>query len=358
MRFSFPKSATGLAGYLILCSEVAGRIIRRKQKKSRTGAQSSTPGLRLRTSKLKLQLSTEFVKRAQMTTSIAEAILQGAHRLRQAGVPEARREARSLLAHVLDRDRSFILSHAEDPIREEPLSQFNEYLERRAQREPLQYITGHQEFFGLDFEVTADVLIPRPETELLVEAAVKLAAGRPTAPFICDVGTGSGCLAITLVHELRKTPGARAVAVDISPAALAIAKRNAARHSVSEQVDFVVSDCFAALDPQNPRQSSFDLIVSNPPYVADAALTGLQREVRDFEPRLALAAGPDGLAIIRRLLLEAGSFLKPGGHLLFEVGFDQSTAVEQLIDRDRWNLMDIYDDLQGIPRIVALEKLA
>jgi release factor glutamine methyltransferase len=290
-----------------------------------------------------------------MTTSIAEAILQGAHQLRQAGVVEARREAGSLVAFVLDRDRSFILSHAEDSIDEEQAARLHAYLERRAQGEPLQYITGHQEFFGLDFEVTSDVLIPRPETELLVESALKLAAG--SAPFICDVGTGSGCIAITLLHELREIPGARAVALDISPAALEVAKRNAARHSVTEQIDFVISDCFASLNQQDPSQSSFDLIVSNPPYVEEGALASLQREVRDFEPRAALVAGADGLAVIRRLLLEAGSFLKTGGHFLFEIGFDQSAAVEQLIDRNTWKLLGIYDDLQGIPRTVALEKL-
>lgn len=291
-----------------------------------------------------------------MTTSIAEAILQGAHKLRKAGVPEARREAGSLVAYVLDRDRSFILSHAEDPLGQEQTERLRDCVERRAQGEPLQYITGHQEFFGLDFEVTRDVLIPRPETELLVETGLGLLMGRDDAPFICDVGTGSGCIAVTLLHELREKSGARAVAIDISPAALAVAKRNAARHAVTERVDFVISDCFSALSPQEPGQSFFDLIVSNPPYVAEHALAGLQREVRDFEPRLALAAGRDGLSIIRRLLLEAGSFLKTGGHFLFEVGFDQSAAVEQLIDRDIWKLLDIHKDLQGIRRAVVLEK--
>lgn len=293
-----------------------------------------------------------------MSTSIADAILQGAHRLREAGVPEARREAGSLVAHILDRDRSFILSHAEDPVSPDQLRQFQVFLERRAQREPLQYITGHQEFFGLDFEVTSDVLIPRPETELLVETSLKLSAGNETAPFICDVGTGSGCIVIALLHELRKIPGTRAVAIDVSPAAVAVAKRNAARHSLTERIDFVISDCLASLDPQNPLQSSFDLIVSNPPYVEELALVGLQREVRDFEPSLALAAGPDGLAVIRRLLLEAGNFLKSGGHLLFEIGFTQSTAVKKLIDPKKWKLLEICEDLQGIPRTIALQKIS
>jgi release factor glutamine methyltransferase len=292
---------------------------------------------------------------AVMATSIAEAILKGTDNLRKAGVTEARRDAGSLAAHVLRRNRSFIISHADDAINQNQLEAFRQCIELRAKGKPLQYITGLQEFFGLDFEVTSEVLIPRPETELLVETALKLTAASDVAPFICDVGTGSGCIAITLLHEL---PQARAVAIDISQAAIAVAKRNAARHSVTERVDFVVADCFAGLSYRDSRRSSFDLIVSNPPYVPEPELVGLQREVRDFEPRVALAAGADGLSIIRRLLLEAGSFLRKGGHFLFEIGFNQGAAVEQLIDRRRWKLLDILEDLQGIPRIVALQKLA
>jgi release factor glutamine methyltransferase len=287
-----------------------------------------------------------------MATSIAEAILQGAHNLRKAGVPEARREAGSLLALVLGRDRSFMLSHAEDAVSEEHIEAFRDYLRWRGRGKPLQYITGNQEFFGLDFEVTSDVLIPRPETELLIETALKLIPPEDQAPYICDVGTGSGCIAITLLHE---RPSARAVAIDISAAALEVAKRNAARHSVTDRISFVESDCLLGM---NSSKSTFDLIVSNPPYVAESALAGLQREVRDYEPRTALAAGPDGLAIIRRLIVEAGSFLKISGHLLFEIGFDQGAAVDQLIDQNYWKLLEIHQDLQGIPRTVALEKLA
>ena len=279
--------------------------------------------------------------------------MQAAHVLRQAGVPEARREAGSLVAYVLGQDRSFILSHAEERLSEEHAATFCRYLERRARGEPRQYITGHQEFFGLDFEVTRDVLIPRPETELLIETALGLLAGFGEAPSICDVGTGSGCIAITLVHEL---PQARAVAIDISTAALVVAQRNAARHAATDRIDFVYSDCFAALRSRDSGQMAFDLIVSNPPYVEERAVAGLQREVREFEPRIALTAGPDGLEIIRRLLLEAGGFLKTGGYLLFEIGFNQGAAVEQLIDRESWKLLDIHADLQGIPRIVALQK--
>jgi len=286
-----------------------------------------------------------------MTASIAEAILQGAHQLRQAGVPEARREAGSLLAYVLERDRSFILSHAEDAIDAEKTERFLQCLERRARGEPLQYITGRQEFFALEFEVTPAVLIPRPETELLIETALKLFSESDDVSF-CDVGTGSGCIAITLLHE---RPQARAVGIDVSPRALVVAQRNAARHRVTERIEFVLSDCFAALDPS---QSSFDLIVSNPPYVEAGAIESLQREVRDFEPQVALAAGADGLAVIRRLLLEAPAFLKTGGHFLFEIGFTQAAAVKRLLDPKHWQLVAIHADLQGIPRTVVLQKLA
>ncbi len=283
-----------------------------------------------------------------MPLSIAEAILQGSNALRKAGVPEARREAGSLLAFVLDRDRTFILSHAEDPISDEQVTLYSEFVNSRAQGEPAQYITGRQEFYGLEFEVTPDVLIPRPETELLIETALKLIDGGSSVS-LCDVGTGSGCIAITLLKNL---PLAEAVALEISPAALAIATRNASRHGVTGRIELVLSDCFAALDSQ-----SFDLIVSNPPYVAEGAVATLQREVRDFEPRVALTAGADGLDVIRRLVGDAPQFLKRGGHLLFEIGFDQHAAVGKLIDSSIWELLDIHQDLQGIPRTVALRKM-
>ena len=281
-----------------------------------------------------------------MPISIAEAILQGANKLRKAGVPEARREAGSLLAFLLDRDRTFILSHADDPISGEQETLFEEFLDARAQGEPAQYITGRQDFYGLEFEVTPAVLIPRPETELLIEAAIKLVGAEKTVSF-CDVGTGSGCIAITLLTQL---PLAHAIAVDVSAAALDIAKRNAARHRVTDRIEFLLSDCFASVP-----QQTFDLIVSNPPYVAEDAVATLQREVRDFEPRVALTAGTDGLDVIRRLVTEAQSYLQHRGHLLFEIGFDQHAAVSELVDPQVWELLDIHQDLQGIPRIVALK---
>ena len=281
-----------------------------------------------------------------MPISIAEAILQGANKLRKAGVPEARREAGSLLAFLLEKDRTFILSHADDPISTEQATLFQEFLDARAQGEPAQYITGRQDFYGLEFEVTPAVLIPRPETELLVEAAIKLVGAEVVS--VCDVGTGSGCIAITLLTQL---PQARAIAVDVSAAALEIAKRNAARHRVTDRIEFLLSDCLASVP-----QQTFDLIVSNPPYVSEDAVATLQREVRDFEPRVALTAGADGLDVIRRLVTDARRYLKPHGHFLFEIGFDQHEAVGNLIDAQVWELLDIHQDLQGIPRTVALRK--
>ena len=289
------------------------------------------------------------VKSVVAKYSIAEVLKDASRMLESAGVPEARREAGSLLSFILSKDRTFLISHAEDPVDDDTLGQLRGFVERRSAGEPLQYITGVQDFYGREFRVTPDVLIPRPETELLVEAALEV--NKNDSAFICDVGTGSGCIAITLLCEL---PRVRAVAVDKSVAALEIAKLNAAKQAVAERAAFVVSDCFDALDP---NEHQFDLIVSNPPYVSALALSGLQREVRDHEPLVALSPGTDGLSVIRRLLTEAPAYLKPNGHLLMEIGFDQGEAVENLIDASVWSLLEIRPDLQGIPRIVVLKSL-
>lgn len=281
-------------------------------------------------------------------STINEVINEGAVVLRNGGVSEARREAGSLLSFVLGRDRTFLISHAEVQIESDSLEKFREFVERRAEGEPLQYIVGTQDFFGRQFRVTPDVLIPRPETELLVEAALEFVAGSDS--FICDVGTGSGCIAITLLCEIAE---ARAVAVDKSEAAIEVARLNALDLSVSDRAVLMVSDCFDSL---HSSEYQFDLVVSNPPYVAGAMLAGLQREVRDHEPLLALSPGEDGLTIIRRLLVEAPAFLKSGGHMIMEIGFDQGERVSNLVDQAVWTLLEIKPDLQGIPRIVVLQK--
>lgn len=288
------------------------------------------------------------VKSVANNYSIAEVLKEASRMLEGGGVPEARREAGSLLSFVLGKDRTFLISHAEDPVDDDSLEWMREFVERRAAGEPLQYITGFQDFYGREFRVTPDVLIPRPETELLVEAALEVNTNSDA--FICDVGAGSGCIAITLLCEI---PGARAVAVDKSPAALEIARDNAAKQAVADRAVFVVSDCFDAFD-QNEHQ--FDLIVSNPPYVSESALAGLQREVRDHEPLIALSPGVDGLSVIRRLLTDGPAYLKPNGHLLMEIGFDQGETVRNLVDEAVWSLIEVRPDLQGIPRIVVLQK--
>lgn len=285
-----------------------------------------------------------------MSLSSDELMLKAAEILRDGGVPEARREAGSLLQYVIRRDRTFLLSHPEYVLTADEEESFRRYLIRRASGEPLQYITGKQAFFGLEFEVTKDVLIPRPETELMVETALKLLATDATNPIICDVGTGSGCIAIALLHQNSQ---ASAIGIDVSEAAIRVAKRNAQSHHVTNRLTLLAADGFSSLRPNEHR---FDLIVSNPPYVAVSAWDGLQREVRDHEPIVALVSGADGLVMIRRLLNESGAFLKPGGHVLFEIGFDQTAAVQSLVDRSTWNVLDIQEDLQGIPRIVVLQK--
>ncbi len=282
--------------------------------------------------------------------TLADALREASACLRDAGFAEPRREAGALLSSSLGRDSAFLITHSDEALTPGQLADFRARVERRAAGEPFQYIAGRQEFYGLEFEVTPDVLIPRPETELLVEEALKLLKGSD-APLLCDVGTGSGCIAVTLLHERQDAWG---FALDVSPAALAVAARNAARHGVEERLRFILSDCFDALRDGEHREIRFDLVASNPPYIAEAEIEGLQREVREHEPRLALTPGGDGLAVIRRLVARAPEFLKPGGHLLIEIGYGQHAQVASLIDPTVWTLLDIHLDLQGIPRTVAL----
>jgi release factor glutamine methyltransferase len=299
-----------------------------------------------------LYSTTEMSEQPQRATKIAEALKEAADTLRAAGIDDARPDARALLADTLARDHAFLIAHSADELEPSALALFRERVGRRASGEPVQYITGRQEFYGLDFEVSPAVLIPRPETELLVEVALELLRERDdSAPLVCDVGTGSGCIPVALLHERRD---ARACSLDISPAALAVAARNAARHGVEARLTLQVSDCFDALD--RGRAGTFDVITSNPPYIAESDLAQLQREVREHEPRVALTPGGDGLGIIRRLVAEAPRFLAEGGHLVFEIGHDQHEAVARLIDPNLWTLLDIRRDLQGIPRTVVMRR--
>jgi len=282
-----------------------------------------------------------------METTIKSALAEAREALEGTGVNGPQGEAGLLLMHLLKCDRAFLIAHSDQQLRGAQLEEYRRLVTRRAAGWPLQYITGRQEFYRLDFEVTPAVLIPRPETELIVEASLPLLQGT-AAPVVADIGTGSGCLAISLLQEL---PRARAVAVDTSPAALSVAQRNAERHKVTTRLRLVKSDLFSAID----SGARFDVIVSNPPYIPAGDLGSLQREVL-HEPRGALDGGPDGLTIIRRLVTEAPGFLNQGGHLIFEIGLGQASSIRDLVNDDVWELVELRRDLQGIQRIVVLRK--
>ncbi|HEX8399480.1 MAG TPA: peptide chain release factor N(5)-glutamine methyltransferase [Pyrinomonadaceae bacterium] len=277
---------------------------------------------------------------------IADALRQAAEILKENA--DARRDAALLLGFVLNRDRAFLIANDDRDLSDEEIVRFFDLIERRDSGEPIQYITGRQEFFGLEFEVNENVLIPRPETEILVEAAIEILREKEN-PYFCDVGTGSGCIPISILANLEN---AKAVAVDISSGALAVARKNAEKHRVAERIEFYESDVFAVF--QNPK---FDLIVSNPPYIPNKDLPVLPREVREHEPHAALFGGAVGTEIITRLLTDAPKFLIENSYLMFEIGFAQSDEVGAMIDPTVWQLREILPDLQGIPRIVVLQRV-
>jgi release factor glutamine methyltransferase len=265
---------------------------------------------------------------------------------RAAGVDAPRLTAEVLLAHVLGWDRARVIAHLHDPLAAAARKRFRALVGRRAAGEPLQYLTGQQEFYGLLFRVTPAVLIPRPETEILVERALALARPRGAPVRFADVGTGSGCIAIAVAREL---PCATGCATDISAGALAVARENALRLGVRGRVAFVRGDLLACF----PARPVFDLILSNPPYVAGTDLAGLPGLVRDHEPHTALLGGESGLEMYRRLILQAAARLANAGHLLLEVGDGQARAVASLIRQAGLVLEEIVEDLQGIPRCLV-----
>jgi len=277
---------------------------------------------------------------------IADALRRAAEILNENA--DARRDAALLLGFVLNRDRAFLIANDDCDLSDEEIERFFELIERRALGEPIQYITGRQEFFGLEFEVNENVLIPRPETEILVEAAIEILREKEN-PYFCDVGTGSGCIPISILANLEN---AKAVAVDISSGALAVARKNAEKHRVAERIEFYESDVLAVF--KNPK---FDLIVSNPPYIPNKDLSVLPREVREHEPHAALFGGDVGTEIITQLLMDAPKFLIENSYLMFEIGFAQGEAVRAMVDPNVWQLREILPDLQGIPRIVVLQRV-
>jgi len=276
-----------------------------------------------------------MVRPTKMT--IHTALLQGTELLGSAGVAVARLTAEVLLGHALDRDRVYLYAHPEQELAEVEWLHYGRYLYERMTGKPTQYITRRQEFYGRDFRVTPDVLIPRPETEHVVEAALQFA---PAARRILDIGTGSGALAITLQLET----GARVLATDISPAAIAVATENARR--LAARVEFLVCDVMDSIAAE-----SVDLIVSNPPYVPLAQRDGLQREVRDWEPHVALFAGETGFEIYDRIAAAARRVLRPDGRLILELGFGSLQHVTSLLAA--WRDVAVTPDLAGIPRVIA-----
>lgn len=318
--------------------------------------------------------------------NIRTALKQSIAQLRHANIPSFTLAAELLLLHTLGKERTWLYAHPEEPVSNSEAEHFYNLLARRAAGEPTQHLTGKQEFWGLEFDVTPDVLIPRPETEHVIEVALdrlavrEIRAGRKQILTgegfqIADIGTGSGCIAIALAKEL---PGAQIVATDISAAALAVARRNAARLTFADRIEFFESNLLEAhsvgarfiVPPQsNPAKNSehesavtiheshlFDLIVSNPPYIGRSEKETLQREVRDHEPELALYGGEEGYELYAGLIAQAAQQLKPGGLLVLELGHSSLPAVQPLLVLPEWTNVGVTKDLAGIDRVIAAER--
>ncbi len=285
--------------------------------------------------------------------TIKETLQRTVEKLDRAGVITARLDAELLLATVLHKGRAWVFTHDSDRIDGKTLALFEGLVDRRARREPLQYIVGSQEFWGLDFIVTPDVLIPRPETEFVVAAALqdlKASSGEKT---IIDLCTGTGCIAICLAKEID---GARTFAVDASGKALGVARKNALLHNVAERVTFLEGDLFAPLK-ELALQGAADVITANPPYVPAADKPSLQPEVRDYEPSIALFAGPEGIEISRRIIETAPTFLKNGGALIMEMGIGQTQKLAAIVDgTGAYGAPDIVKDLAGIDRVIIVKR--
>lgn len=270
--------------------------------------------------------------------TVLTALLQGTKLLEEETVSAPRLTAEVLLTHALKRERSYLYAHPEEELSEIAWIHYGRYLHERLKGKPTQYISGRQEFYGRDFHVTRDVLIPRPETEHLVEAAITHIHAHD---IVVDVGTGSGAIAITLALETH----ARIFATDISIPALSVAQSNAGK--LSAAVSFVACDLLDAV-----RDHSVDVLISNPPYVPSTDEPSLQREVRDYEPHVALFAGPTGLELYQRLIAHAARVLRPNGRLLLELGYNSLDPLRAML-APGWREIDVIPDLAGFPRVIA-----
>jgi release factor glutamine methyltransferase len=284
---------------------------------------------------------------------LGQALKSAIRELTASGVPSARMNAELLLMFTLGCDRAYLYGHPERELAADVSSRYQQALAQRAKGVPAQYITGHQEFWGMDLVVSPDVLIPRPETEHVVERVLELMAaqaakraGPETLPRLVDVGTGSGCIALALAKEL---PGAEIHATEISAAALEIARANAARHNLQSRIRFYEADLLDGIE-----RNGFDLVVSNPPYVGSAEEDQVQLEVRKFEPRKAVFAGDTGLEIIGRLVPQAYQVLKPGGWLVMEISGTIVGGAQQAVQA--WKSVQVLPDLQSVPRVLSAQK--
>jgi release factor glutamine methyltransferase len=297
------------------------------------------------------------------TIDIRRALKDAMAALRAARVSSHTLAAELLLMHALGRDRTWLYTHPEELLETADADRYFALIARRAAGEPTQYLTGKQEFWGLEFEVTPAVLIPRPETEHVMEVAlarlgsrglkIHMDTGLPREKLrVADVGTGSGCLAVSLAFELAH---AEVFATDISAPALVVAGRNATRHAVLDRIHFLQTDLLEAL---GRGSHSFDLIVSNPPYVASNEAGQLQREVRDHEPSRALFGGPTGWEIYERLIEQAGTLLRSGGILVLELGYNSAEHVRAILTEQKgWTNVSFTNDLAGIPRVASADRV-
>lgn len=292
----------------------------------------------------------EPAPQAPTVWTIKELIRWTTDFLAKKGVENPRADAQILLGHVLGHDKTYLLVNFDQQPSEADRNRFKELIQRRVAGWPVAYLVGSRGFYNQVFEVTPAVLIPRPETETLVLEALTFLKPR-TAPAVLDLGTGSGCIGITIAHEKKD---ARVTAVDVSPDALTVAKRNAEKNGVAERVTFLQGDLFAPLPPD----SQFDLIASNPPYIAHNEFAALQPDVRDHEPRAALDGGADGLNFYRRIAADAGRFLKPGGRLLLEIGATQDADVRAILsERPELEVGPTLKDDAKLPRVVTAKRV-
>jgi release factor glutamine methyltransferase len=298
------------------------------------------------------------------TTDIRTVLSQAIAQLEREHTPSASLAAELLLMHTLGCDRTWLYSHPEQELDADAREQYFSLVAQRASGVPTQHLTGHQEFWGLEFEVSPDVLIPRPETEHLIEVALQRLGVEPNDASprhkaelrIADIGTGSGCIAVALAKEF---PSARIIATDISAAALEIARRNAQRHGVANRIDFIECNLLDALHESritNHESRPLDLIASNPPYIGLHESATLPREVRDHEPHSALFGGETGTELYPPLIAQAATLLKPGGILVLELGHYSAGHVSSLLTTSEWTDVVLTNDLAGIKRVASARR--